>query len=107
MDARRLILVVEDEADLAATCARLLDLAGPAIVKDLLFTGRFIGAADAYALGLVSRIAPAGDIARIVHELAMEIASNAPLTIRATKEMTRRILAARRPTESDADLIEL
>jgi enoyl-CoA hydratase/carnithine racemase len=42
-----------------------------------------------------------------VMTLAREIAANAPLTIRATKEMTRRILAARRPTESDADLIEM
>jgi enoyl-CoA hydratase/carnithine racemase len=39
--------------------------------------------------------------------LANEIASNAPLTIRATKEMTRRILAAHRPTESDEDLVEM
>ena len=39
--------------------------------------------------------------------LVREIAANAPLTIRATKEMTRRILAARRPAGSDMDLVEM
>ena len=92
----------------SATCARLLDLAGPAIVKDLLFTGRFISASDAYAFGLVSRIAQSDEIAGVVHQLAMEIAANAPLTLRATKEMVRRLLAKRRLDEgSDRDLIEL
>jgi enoyl-CoA hydratase len=92
----------------SATCARLLDLAGPAIVKDLLFTGRFITATDAFAFGLVSRVAPADAITTVVHRLAMEIASNAPLTVRATKEMVRRLLAKRRLDEgSDRDLIEL
>jgi enoyl-CoA hydratase len=40
--------------------------------------------------------------------LAMEIAANAPLTVRATKEMVRRLLARRRLDEGgDRDLIEL
>ena len=39
--------------------------------------------------------------------LAQEIAGNAPLTIRATKEMSRRLTASRRNPESDNDLIEL
>jgi enoyl-CoA hydratase len=92
----------------SATCARLLDLAGPAIVKDLLFTGRFISASDAYAFGLVSRIAQGDEIAGVVRQLAMEIAANAPLTLRATKEMVRRLLAKRRLDEgTDRDLIEL
>ena len=39
--------------------------------------------------------------------LAEEIAANAPLTIRATKELTRRLMDARRPDEGDADLIEM
>ena len=37
-----------------------------------------------------------------------QIASNAPLTVRATKEMTRRLMALRRISSADArDLIEL
>ena len=72
-----------------------------------MFTGRFIPAPEAQALGLVNRIVPTETIEADVMTLAREIAAQAPLTIRATKEMTRRLLAARRPTESDADLIEM
>ena len=40
--------------------------------------------------------------------LAAEIAANAPLTLRATKEMIRRILAKRRlAAGEDADMVEM
>ncbi len=92
----------------ADTCNRMISLIGPARFKDLMFTGRFIQATEAHALGLVNRIAAAEDIDRAVHELAGEIASNAPLTIRAIKEATRRLLVKQRLAEGeDRDLIEL
>jgi enoyl-CoA hydratase len=91
-----------------ATYSRLVDLMGPAAVKDLLFTGRLVGAPEAQTLGLVSRLVPAGEIADAVARLALEIAANAPLTLRATKEMIRRVLAKRRLAHGDdADLVEL
>jgi enoyl-CoA hydratase/carnithine racemase len=91
-----------------ATCSRLLALMGPARVKELLFTGRFLSAADAHAMGLVNRIVPAEEIDRSVHELAMELASNAPLTLRATKEMIRRLMEkGRLAPDEERDLIEL
>jgi enoyl-CoA hydratase len=92
----------------AATYGRLVDLVGPARVKELMFTGRFVSAADAHALGLVNRVVQPDEIDAVVRALALEIAANAPLTIRATKEMLRRLAAKRRlaPRE-DADLIEL
>jgi enoyl-CoA hydratase/carnithine racemase len=91
-----------------ATCSRLVDLLGPAQVKDLLFTGRFIGAAEARTLGLVNRVEPAADIDRAVREFATGIASHAPLTLRATKEMLRRIAAQRRLSlGEDHDLVTM
>ncbi len=91
-----------------ATYSRLLDAMGPGAVKDMLFTGRLIGAAEAQTLGLVSRLVSSTEIASTVRELAATIASNAPLTIRATKEMVRRVLAHRRlPAGADADMVEL
>src|SRR5436190_9593183 len=91
-----------------ATYSRLVDLAGPGWTKELLFTGRLAGAAEAHRLGLVNRIVPADEIEGAVRELALEIASNAPLTILATKEMIRRLTAKRRlPTGEDRDLIEM
>ena len=89
------------------TFGRPVDLVGPARAKEMLFTGRLVSAAEAAAMGLVNRVVPKETIEAEVLKMAREIAGNAPLTIRATKEMTRRILAARRPTESDADLIEM
>ena len=89
------------------TFGRLVDLVGPARAKEMLFTGRLVPAAEAAATGLLTRVVPGDSIEEEVLTLAREIASNAPLTVRATKEMTRRIIAARRPTESDADLVEM
>jgi enoyl-CoA hydratase len=91
-----------------ASYSRLVELMGPAAVKDLLFTGRFLSAAEAHALGLVSRIAGSDQIDRAVRDLADELAGNAPLTLRATKEMVRRVLAARRVAAGgDADIVEM
>jgi enoyl-CoA hydratase len=91
-----------------ATYSRLVDLLGPGRVKDLLFTGRFAGAEEAHAMGLVNRLVPSADIARVVRDLALEMAANAPLTIRATKESIRRLLAQRRlKAGDDRDLVEL
>jgi enoyl-CoA hydratase/carnithine racemase len=91
----------------AANYARLLDLIGPARLKDLLFTGRLIDAAEAASLGLVTRMADASTIDVVVRELAATIAANAPLTIRATKEAVRRILASRRIDSAAAEDIIL
>ena len=71
-------------------------LVGPARVKDLLFTGRLIDAAEAASLGLVTRMAePATIDARRRANWRRRSPRNAPLTIRATKEALRRIQASR------------
>ena len=91
-----------------ASYSRLLDVLAPGAVKDMLFTGRLIGAAEAHDLGIVNRLIPAPEIGATVGALAAEIAANAPLTLRATKEMIRRILAKRRlPAGDDADVVEM
>jgi len=83
--------------------ARLLELVGPAHLKDLLFTGRLIDATEAKSIGLVSRMAETDTIDSVVKELAQTIAANAPLTIRATKEAVRRILRSGRPEHEAID----
>jgi len=91
-----------------ASYSRLLDVMSPGAVKDVLFTGRLIGATEAQALGIVNRLVPAGEIDLAVRQLAAEIAANAPLTLRATKEMIRRVLAKRRLAPGDdADMVEM
>ena len=91
-----------------ASYSRLLDAMGPGAVKDMLFTGRLIGGVEAHALGIVNRLVPSTEVERTVRALAAEIAANAPLTLRATKEMIRRVLAKRRlAAGDDADMVEL
>jgi enoyl-CoA hydratase/carnithine racemase len=88
--------------------SRLLEVMGPGAVKDMLFTGRLIGGAEAHSLGIVNRLVAAGEIDATVRALAAGIAANAPLTLRATKEMIRRVLAKRRLSAGDdADMVEM
>lgn len=64
---------------------------GPAM--DLLLTGRKFTGAEAYRLGLVSRVAPKDRILQVGIELAREIADNtAPLSAALSKHMARRLL---------------
>jgi enoyl-CoA hydratase len=91
-----------------ATYSRLIDVLGPGVMKDMLLTGRFIRATEALTLGIVTRVETGETIDAAVRECALGIASNAPLTIRATKEMVRRIMAARRlPADADRDVIAM
>ena len=48
-----------------ATYSRLVDLLGPGLVKDMLLTGRFVPAAEALGLGIVSRVEPAEEIEHV------------------------------------------
>lgn len=57
---------------------------GPA-ARDLFYTARRIGAAEAERLGVVQRVVPDGELEAAAMALAQEIARNAPLTIRAAK----------------------
>ena len=81
-------------------CARLVEHVGMARTKDLLITGRLLDAAEASAVGLVTRMAEPNDIGRVVDDLAGTTARNAPLTIQAMKEALRRI-SIRRYLELD------
>jgi enoyl-CoA hydratase len=91
----------------SGTFTRIVNLIGPARAKEMIFTGRLIPAPEAHAMGLINRVVSKESIESEVLGLARQIAENAPLTIRATKEMTRRLMEARSPAQDDADLIEM
>src|SRR5262249_26199831 len=91
-----------------ATYSRLVDLAGPSAVKDLMFTGRLLRPAPARPLRPVKRRGPPHAPPAPLPRPARGIRPSAPLTIRATKEMIRRVLENRRLARGDdADLVEL
>ncbi len=64
---------------------RLPRLVGPARAKDLILTGRRINAAEAFAIGLVQRLAPEGRLLEVALGLAEQLGANAPLAVAAAK----------------------
>ena len=64
---------------------RLPRLVGPARAKEIIFTGRFVGAAEALAIGLVNSVVPATDVYPTALDLARRLAVGAPLAMRAAK----------------------
>lgn len=65
----------------------LTRLIGMSRAKELCFTGRTIGAAEALALGLVNRVLPAADLMPAALELANELARGATAAIGLTKSL--------------------
>jgi len=84
---------------------RLAAMLGPARVKDIIFTARLIDAEEACKIGLLGEVLPDYEsLQRRADELARTVASQAPLTLRATKEALRRIREKMNP-EEDRDLV--
>lgn len=89
----------------AATLSRLVGLMGEAKLLDIMLTSRLIEADEALAIGLVNEVLP--DHAALMQRaqaLAQRIAGNAPLTMRATKTLLRRLREAQ-PRVDDDDVV--
>ena len=70
---------------------RLVALVGPAVAKEIMFTGRQLDAQEALRVGLVNRVVPVEELEGVVTDLARGMARNAPLSIRASKEAIEQI----------------
>jgi enoyl-CoA hydratase/carnithine racemase len=65
---------------------RLPRLVGPARAKDIVFTGRFVGAAEALNIGLVDKVVPDAEVYQVAHDLAAQFAGGPAVALRAAKQ---------------------
>ena len=79
---------------------RLPRVVGPARARELILTGRIIGAEAAERIGLVNEVVPAGEARARADAVAAEIAARGPLAVREAK----RLIDAAMDVDLDAGL---
>jgi enoyl-CoA hydratase len=83
--------------------ARLADLIGLGRATELMLTGRLVSADQALEWGLATRVSPVGELEADTIALAHDLATRAPSTVLATKQMLRRLREHRRPPAGACD----
>ena len=85
---------------------RLPRIVGPARAKELILSGRIVGAEEAERIGLVNEVVPPGEARARADAIAAEIAARGPLAVREAKRLidaaTDRDLADGLAAELDA-----
>jgi enoyl-CoA hydratase/carnithine racemase len=81
---------------------KLIDVVGPAYAREIFYTARQFTAEEALRMGLVNRLVPDGELEGYVKSYCDMIAANAPLTIRAAKQVIRE--AVKDESERDMEL---
>ena len=86
-----------------ANTARMVDLIGVALTRDLLLSGRLIDAYEAYRRGLAAVVLPVDQVEAETTRMAAELSTRAPSTVTASKAMLLRLREHRRPPAGSAD----
>jgi enoyl-CoA hydratase/carnithine racemase len=87
--------------------ARLTPLVGVARAKELIFTGRTIGAEEAAAIGLVHDTVPAAAAEAAALKLAAHVAAHAPEGVHILKEAFRELDGAQGRVAHENELLEV
>jgi enoyl-CoA hydratase/carnithine racemase len=71
-------------------CSRLPAVVGLGRAKELIMTGRFLGAEEALQIGFANRIAPADELDAVTQQLCDELLSTAPIAVALAKRVIDR-----------------
>jgi enoyl-CoA hydratase/carnithine racemase len=71
--------------------AVLYEMCGHGLVSDMVLTGRILGADEALAHGIVSRVVPEGELDATVREMAEQIASSPAVTVKMARQVIRHL----------------
>ncbi len=75
-----------------ADTKRVIDAVGPAKAKDILYTGRILGADEALSIGLIDRVVAPAELDKAVADYAAEICAASQFSARGTKSIVQQIL---------------
>ena len=81
---------------------RLMDVVGPSFTKEIFYTARQFNAEEAKTMGLINRVVPDAELESYVKKYAETIAGNAPLTIKALKNVVGELSRTSRSATSPA-----
>lgn len=87
---------------------KFIDTVGAARTRELFLVGRNLDAERAEQIGLVNEVVPAERLEQAAIELAAEIASNAPLSLKGNKKIIKELISFPRLSDKrEQELIEL
>jgi len=84
---------------------KLVEVVGPAMARELLFTGRLINARRAFEIGMVHQVVAAAELENASAALARTIAANAPLALTGMKAVILRATAREAQVHEDLDTL--
>ena len=84
----------------AERLGQLVQLVGPSVAKDILFSGRRLNATEALRVGLVNQVLAASELEDHVNKYAATLAANAPLSIIASKRVIDEIVKDRQDRDN-------
>ena len=85
---------------------RLPRLVGPAKAKDLIFSGRFVAAQEALAIGLADKVVPDAEVYQAAKELVAQYVTGPALALRAAKQAVNRGLEVDLATGLDIERLQ-